>query len=490
MAETAVNLIDDRQVTVALLANPLDWRVRVVEEISIDAATTCTRRRSLQVAPLRQHLSAEVPAGSTHALLVLPVAPMPRGPLLDFDAQGPDGDGWVLPRLEIAERQSLYLTEVAASCGQEVTPELHTLLNAVCGFTGELLTDAKEVSLAEYLQDGLGRPVPTKTLARWEGVGNACRDVLRPRIDVFRDYSAPENPALVLPELFVAGALSTDEEACELLDKYRDLVVAMDQQSRDSEPNAAGEFLDVLADYANNYDLMVAMRVPLDEPFLVKIAERRDVRLSRVRNRGTQELVIADAQTNHVTFKVSDPNVWIRDFRALKPGSDDYSYGAFQTREDPQNRAFYAHDIERDYRIRLSFQLRLLRRLQLVPYLVTGLLVLLILALVAEQPTDLRSLALIVGPAALAASVLLGREPSTLGSRLRWVSSVALSVTLLALILVSSILYIWSPSDGRTDTETGSAPSTSSSANAPAPESVRPTAPTQDSVRPRVPTTE
>ena len=225
-------------------------------------------------------------------------------------------------------------------------------------------------------------------------------------------------------------------------------------------------------------------------PFLVKIAERRDVRLSRVRNRGTQELVIADAQTNHVTFKVSDPNVWIRDFRALKPGSDDYSYGAFQTREDPQNRAFYAHDIERDYRIRLSFQLRLLRRLQLVPYLVTGLLVLLILALVAEQPTDLRSLALIVGPAALAASVLLGREPSTLGSRLRWVSSVALSVTLLALILVSSILYIWSPSDGRTDTETGSAPSTSSSANAPAPESVRPTAPTQDSVRPRVPTTE
>ncbi|WP_156960937.1 hypothetical protein [Kocuria marina] len=487
MTETAVNLVDDRQVTVELLANPLNWRVRVVEEISVDTATTCMRRRSLQVAPLREHIGAEVPEGTTHALLALYVAPMPRGPLLDFDVKGPEGEGWVLPRLEIAERQALYLEKVATFCGQEVTPELHKLLSAVCGFTGELLTDINGLTLAEYLEAGLDRPVPRETLAKWEEIGEICRNALRPRLDIFRGYSAPENPVLVLPELFAAGTLSTDDEATEWLDQYRDLVMAMKREAKKAAPNAAGEFLDVLADYANNYDLMVAMRVPLDEPFLVKIAERRDVHLSTVRNRGTQELVIADAQTNHVTFKVTDPNVWIRDFRALQPGSNKYSYGAFQTREDPQNRAFYAHDVDRDYRIRLSFQLGLLRRLQLVPYLATLLLALLILALMIEQPTDLRSLALIVGPAALAASVLLGREPSTLGSRLRWVSSVILSATLLTLILVSVVLYVWHPGDDQTGGEPAPGPTVSSQPSVPARESARPTS-APKSIQPSVPT--
>jgi hypothetical protein len=152
--------------------------------------------------------------------------------------------------------------------------------------------------------------------------------------------------------------------------------------------------------------------------------------------------VIADAQTNHVTFKVPDPNVRIRKFRAIKPDSNNYSYGAFQSRQDPQNRAFYAHDQDRDYRIRLSFQLGLLRRLQLVPYLVASLLALLIVALLVERPGDLRTLAVIVGPAALAASVLLAREPSTLGSRLRLVSSLAVTAALLGLISVSAVLYV------------------------------------------------
>ena len=53
MAKDVLDLSENEQVTVALLANPLDWRVRVVEEITIDAATTCLRRRSLQVAPIR-----------------------------------------------------------------------------------------------------------------------------------------------------------------------------------------------------------------------------------------------------------------------------------------------------------------------------------------------------------------------------------------------------------------------------------------------------
>jgi hypothetical protein len=440
--DNSVNLIDDHSVTVAMLANPLEWRTRVVEEITVDAATTCLRRRSLQVVSLRQHLGDAVAVEDTHAMLALYVAPSPRGPLLDFDVSGPEGDGWLLQRVEIAAIQATYLTQLAESCGQKVNQQVQVLLTAVCGFTGELLADFKGAPTAAYLEAGLGRPLAEETVQVWEEITDSCRALLRPRLDVFRGYSAPENPALVLPELFASGLLANDQQATAWLRDYRTLLASVAEHADQSEPNLAEEFLVALADYANYYDLIVAMRVPLDEPFLVKTVERRDVTLSPFTNTGTQELVIADAQTNHVTFKVSDPNVRIRKFRALMPDRDEYSYGAFQSRQSPQNRAFYAHDPDRDYRVRLSFQLGLLRRLQLVPYLVASLLLLMMAALLIEQPTDLRTLAVVVGPAALAASILLAREPSTLGSRLRLVSSLTVTMALLALVLVSAGLYV------------------------------------------------
>jgi len=144
----------------------------------------------------------------------------------------------------------------------------------------------------------------------------------------------------VLPELFAAEVLTSYEQATACLREYQDLLLKIARQTDQSDPTVADEFLVALADYANYYDLIVAMRVPLDEPFIVKTAERRDLRLSPLSNSGTQELVIADAQTNHVTFKVPDPNVRIRRFGAIMPNSDGFSYGAFQSRQSPQNRAF------------------------------------------------------------------------------------------------------------------------------------------------------
>lgn len=55
-----------------------------------------------------------------------------------------------------------------------------------------------------------------------------------------------------------------------------------------------------------------------------------------------------------------------------------------------------------------------------------------------------------VGPAALAASALLAREPSTLGSRLRQTSSVILVVALVAALLVAAGSYARTRADGTT----------------------------------------
>lgn len=438
---TVINLIDDQDVTIRLVGEPLEWRVRVVEEVSIDGATTCIRKRSLQVAPLRPLLGRKAPKRATHALIALHVAPMPRGPLLDFDVKGPFGDGWLLPRQEIAERQAGYLRSLATQCGIQVDPEMFALLLELCGFSGEHPGDSPGYTASAFLKDAMGRSVSLPTRVRWHTIALECGDLLKLGVDSPQGKSPPEYPLLAIPELFASGVVHNEEEATALLFRYRDMLKSLNVSAHGPEPTVASDFLRVLADYGHHYDLMVAMRVPLDEPFLVKISERRTIQLSLWGNRGYQDIVIADARTNHVTFRVNDPNVRIAQFEAIRPGTDQYSYGLFQSRTDPQSRSFYAHSQDRDYRIRLRFRLGLLRRFELVPYLVLCILVLLGLALITGAAADVGSLTLVVGPAAIAASILLVREPSTLGSRLRWGSSAALSLGLLFLIGAGVFAY-------------------------------------------------
>ncbi|WP_146244063.1 hypothetical protein [Curtobacterium sp. MCBD17_013] len=442
MAENTVNLIDDRQITAWLIARGLDWRVRSVEAITVDSATSCSRRRSLQATPLRTVL-ADVPglqldADTSHAFIALNVATVPRGPLVDFDIEGPLGDAWLLPRQEIAARQALFLTSMASSFHPSPSSDLVTLLTAILGFTGEFFSSREAVALEDYLSVGIGQAPSATFLEHCRSVANDCRHVLRPHLDRFHGYSAPENPTLALPELVANGLIAMEAQATTVLEEYRGLILAADSAATPE----AEVFLEALADYGNYYDLIAAMRIPLDEPFMVKYSERRDLKLSWPRREGRQELVIADAQSNHATFKVTDPNVRISVFQAVQMTSDEFAVGAFQSRKDQQSRAIYAHDPDRDFRIRFRFQLGLLRRLQTIPYVATALLVLLSLALLHEKPEQLRDLALIVGPAALAASVLLVREPSTLGSRLRLTSSLLLAIALGVLVLVATFLYV------------------------------------------------
>lgn len=442
---SAVNLIDDRSITTALLLDPLAWRVRVVEQLRLVSGTGCIRRRSLQCAPLRSLVQPREVSwkGATEATLVLNVAPVPRGPLLDFDVWGPLGSAWLLPRHEIATRQTDYLISLAHSAGISVGRDEQRLLEAMLGFAeGSWVRHVSSFSLPEYLRDGLGRAVAGPVVERLQLLSRRCGEILRPRIDTRRDENSVENPALVLPALFEDGAIQNDAQATVMVEKLVQLLETASRASNSSAPTGADDFLNSLADYGAHYDLMAAMKVPLDEPFLIKYQERRNLDLTPLTNRGYQELVIADAQTNHVALTIGDPNVRIARFEAKRPSGQAYSYGAFLSREDEQTRAFYAYDFDRDYRARLEFRLALLRRLQFVPYLVAAILLLLSAALLAEEVRDLRSLALLVGPSALAASVLLAREPSTLGSRLRMASTIAVGLALVVVLLVATWLYL------------------------------------------------
>lgn len=434
--------IDVRALTVHLMANQLEWRVRAVESVVLDAASTCLRRRSLQIAPMRALLAPHLPrvekAGPwTHAVVGLPIAPFPRGPLLDFDIDGPSGPASLLPRAETATREALYLEGLATQLGVTVTESVRALLVEVLGWA-----DA-ETDHADLFDDPVLDSVGPAARREWLRVSADCGRMLGPYVAALGE-TAVTNPAVAMSALARMGFWQSESEGSAMLAGYRDLVRVATQTAfgRDDRAPIAGEFLAPLGDYADTYDLMAAVRIPLDEPFVVKCSERRDLRLDSRRNTGHQDLVIADARSNHVTVTVRDPNVRISRADAFRAGDSELAVGTSVTRRNDQFVAFYSHDPNRDYRVRVDLRLALLRRLELVPFFAAGFVVLLSLALMATPDLDLRTLALLGGPAALAASVLVGREQSTLGSRLRVRSTVVLCVALA--VLTVTVVYLYS----------------------------------------------
>lgn len=186
---------------------------------------------------------------------------------------------------------------------------------------------------------------------------------------------------------------------------------------------------------------MAAVRVPLDEPFLVKISDHRPLRLAGVRNEGAQSVVVNDARSNHLTLRVMDPNAQLSEVMAWTPARTDLAAGTFEARSTSEVHSVYAFEPDRDYRIALTFRVTALGRLQAVPYTLSLLLFLLSLGMVVFEPSR-RDLGYLAGPATFAASILLIREPSALGSHLGRVSTVVVASTTTALLAVAAYEFV------------------------------------------------
>jgi hypothetical protein len=439
MGSDLAYLVEDVDVTVRLLADPLLWRVRAVDELLVDAGASFRRRRSLHCLPLRDFLP--VPPEATSAFIAIPLSSMPRGPLLDFDVEGPAGNAWLLPRSQIAKREAAYLAALVQSAGGHVTDLLTAFFESLVGFADgyRLDADGRQKAIPAFLEDGLGHPLSASATAEVERLSHVSWMMLRPRSDHPRTSTAPEISALGIPGMLNSGAAVHLDEAIDALRQYTSTVVEMSRRAQLEHSAEADVFLDVLADYGHNYELTVATKVPVDEPFTLKFQERRDLKLTRWRNRGQIPLLIADAQTNHVTFRVDDANVRVADC-ALRTanGTGKPAFGAFVPRQDSQTQSFYCYDDDRDYRAILDFRLSMLVRLMVVPYLVALLTAILAVALVAMDVSGVRDVALVATPATIAAGVLGVRESTTLGSRLRLLNSAVVALALALLVLAAT----------------------------------------------------
>lgn len=448
-----VQLAESSELTTSFLLEPLAWRVRVVEHILVDSAHNCERRRSVQCAPLRQFLADRgfpVGAGARSAMVVVNVASVPRGPLMNFDVEGPLGPAYLLPRHAIAERQAAFLRRLATDASLVVTDGCYALLRGMVGLPlGDALAEygTRRFSMVSYLRGGLGVADLSRYEKQWAELGESCVDLLGDRIDGDEDAIASLNPVMALPEAMSLLQLPSVDLSLEVLDRALidpfELLTEADHADRaQTEPGAASELLNSLADYAVEYDLMVATRVPLDEPFMLKYSERRDLNLGTWSNGGSQDVVISDAASNHVVLEVSDPNIVLQNVRVTATNSDGATHGGFSSRDTGQAWTFYASDMDRDYRATLHFTARPTWRVGIVPYVVTLLLVLLTAGLWHSGTRGLGQLAIVAGPSALAASVLLARDQSTLAAYLRRRTDLLVAGALLALLVSCVALYL------------------------------------------------
>lgn len=444
--EKSVDLSGDRDLTTNLLFYPLDWRIRAVEQIRLDGAYSCARRRSLQCGPLRELLPTRwKESRATEALIVLNVAPVGRGPLLDFDVAGPLGPAYVLPRTEIAEREAHFLTRLASEAGLAMSPLCLDLITAALGLSDTAATEhygSRRFSLTRYLEDGLGRRISPDLVREWSELSRRADQVLRSRVVGSRPLMATLDPVIAVPSMSIAASGDDAAIRAALFDYAEFLEAALVQSGSQESTSAADDLLNSIADYSISFDLLVATRVPLDEPFVVTYSERRDLKISWLTRRARQDVVLADARSNHLTLEATDANTKVHRVRARVPGSRQLTYGGFAGRQSDQYWTMYASDLDRDYRASLRFRILPLARLEVVPFAVAAVLLLLTLGLWHDRVRTIGELALIAGPSALAASVLLAREQSSLGARLRGPVTWAVAGALAVLVLSAVLLYL------------------------------------------------
>jgi hypothetical protein len=438
-------------VTQALMTTADTWRVRAVERLDFDSADSCRRRRSLQVAPLRLVLED---SGLLHgrrarqaefANLVLPVLLLPKGPLVDLDLAGPLGPGQLIPRIAIAERQAATVVATARSVGLGFGDDGVLGLTHLLGFSEGpwRATAGRPRALERRRERYLLRETDSGDLpdviARLAPLSTRAGAVLSRRVLMgTAELSAMEHPFLVFPQLMQVWGSGPDAErrSVAALESYvRLLERAGDMAQRGSA--AADVLLNTLADYGHYWHLMAQFRVPLDEPFLLKYEERRTVRLSWLRNQASMHLVIADASSNHVTARITDAHARMRDVHATDPLSGTRSEFIATSSGSRELHAVYVWDDNRPERVELTLRIVQLFRVAVASWLLVALAGGVAALFCFHRPESLGDLGLIAGPTALTAGLLLTREPSTLGSRLRRSATVGVLVALLALMAAS-----------------------------------------------------
>lgn len=410
---------------------------------------TCTRRRTVQAAPLAPVLAKVVkPPLAPVVWVTLPVANVTKDLHQGIEVFVGGEPAHVVPRMEIARREASYVRTIIEDAKLPLSADAERFLVNFFGYTSGPWSayrerfDSDNVALRAFLADAAGATIDATIVKYWCERSDDIKGVLLNYLD---DAPTPID-VVQHPILALAGMLASGAGELRATRAIREVAGLLEHVANTAKaPSPESDLMNVVANYATRVDLMAACAVRPEEPFQVETVERRSLHVEhRWTERATvnQDFVIADANSNHVGVVVTDAHVELRGVTALQPrGSTDAILVAGAAEHSAEAFTFYASNPDRDYVVRLRIELGLAP----MSHLVMGTMLIVVLValglLVAKRPMDSTSVSVLVVPTTFAASALLVRERSSLGARLRQWWTIAIAVVLLLLWGVVSWLF-------------------------------------------------
>jgi hypothetical protein len=460
-AERPLDLSSNVDLTVLLLHDTF-WRARVVETITVDRANAMRAHRSLQTGPIEEALTDVIRMAAEkrekvgyedysevdlpdpdqplpdRVQIVIPMGSLPKRTMVGFDVRSEQGPVYLLKRRETALRQAAYLCSLAEEAtNRPVSARVHDLLVAMCEFPpgpwqfyreGRGRTLSIDARLKKYLSKGLKLSVSDEDLAAWkefsEPIGQRMLVALREKPN---EDSSSENILLALPLL--VEKIEKRDDVLDYLRELHDLVI-----ERCSPNGEIPRFLQIMAEYGRRYDALVSCVINVHTPTLVEMAQDFPLKVG-VLGHCEVEVPFADAASNHVAVRVTDPDVEIRARAPRTPQDTPVEGPQFNlVRRSKEDFALYGSEKNRPARLRVRFRLALpwTSRLAMASFMILTLAAFVVLAILPVESNQ--DLGVFVVPTTLAAGFVLGQHRTSLAMRLQ---------QLLRTLTVAVILVLW-----------------------------------------------
>ncbi|WP_369362983.1 hypothetical protein AB5L52_06730 [Streptomyces sp. CG4] len=448
------------QVAFTLLRQPMKWRMRAVERIELSSHRWSVRNRRIHAKALKQveeldHLLGSVPkelydAPHEEVTLVLPLSQMTKNPVVDFQAQVNGQEVSRLSREEGARIQARYFKElVREATGIQISETLEETLTAVFGSTYPPKGADHESYVQEQLQlDEIHRSIAVSTDQQIISIKN---DIIANRSLPKRE-SAAQDPLLALPYLnelrIASGEAALDDE--NLATRLREVKNFLNDLR---DHGTADQLLRLYAEYGRHWEAFARCKVPLDRPFFITVATKRHIEFESPERESIFFRVVhwvwpvawshmrfADARSNHVNIRVPDINV---EFSKKRCGARNNLNRKLEVPPEHEHKtselfAIYSSRACRDNRLWVKTPLRL-TWLTIFIHLLVIATILATLGVTWRVWGDFgrrltaQQLALLLTPSTFAASLLLVRDSSPLGSKCTAPRRIAIAVSLATL---------------------------------------------------------
>ncbi|MGX1854818.1 hypothetical protein [Streptomyces sp. NPDC055299] len=477
-----------------LLRNLEHWRARSTEQIQLSTALWAERVRTIEAKALTdvpqlsdtcKQLFGDDPDSYPESLkLILPLAGFPKDPLFDLELRVADSPVTRTSRKRNGDLQAEYVEHLAraAGVGQQLERSLIDFLAAIFTFRPSAYEGVKIWlrwrPLKGYLKKSIAMSFDQKRYKEWKVESDRiCK--IASEYTLWYRASATHNPLLALPAFLRDCELQFDDE--QVLAFLRDLHGLLSEaKKRISADGATGDqkeaarlLLSTYSVYGRRFEAMTECTVPLRQPFIIRVSEKRPLhfdypnRGSRLPCAWVRDLFLprtyhyvsfGDADSNHVQISVPDSSVQVVRWRS-RARSD--TWGRLPKRPNRQGSPgderktveYYSRYDSTDRRgqriwvecsLRQSF-LRLIMTWGVTLATFSAWWLMMRFGYWDYNP-DARLngadvVALLV-PVTFAASLLLLRESSTLGMRVKRIKQILLMVALAGLWGTTVYFYI------------------------------------------------